>query len=197
MSDTDTLAETLEAPAETPPTPVPAFDVEAFKSELTATFESKLNERIAGVQSSYQKQLNEKDAELRELRVGTMSDSERARFEDQEAEEYIEQLERRATLAEIGRKYPDIAEAFEKLLGAESPEAQAEILLALVKPATLTPGTPESEPAELVPAVDPNNPAPQGGTATELRLPDGTPVTEESAEAFLKALGNTPIGGYR
>lgn len=197
MSDTDTLVET-EAPAATPPAPTPAFDVEAFKSELSESFTKTLNERIAGVQSSYQKQLNEKDDELRELRMGSMSDSERAHFEEEEQAEYVEALERRAVLAEIGQKYPSIAEAFNALIRAESPEEQAEILMKLVTPAAPAAApVPTPEPSDEVPAVDPNNPAPQGGTATENRLPDGTPVTEESAEAFLKALGNTPIGGYR
>lgn len=195
MSDPTTSTEEV-APAPTAPAVAPAFDVEAFKSELTSTFETKLNERIAGVQSSYQTQLNEKDRELHELRLGSMSDSERAEAEESEAEAYIEQLERRATLAEIGQKYPGISEAFKKLIGAESPEQQAEILLALTQ-ASQAPVAPAPEASELVPSVDPNNPAPTSGTPTGDRLPDGTPVTEESAIAFLTALGDTPISGYR
>lgn len=198
MSDTDTPAESTAPAEETPPaTAAPAFDVEAIKSELTASFEAKLNERIAGIQRSYQQQLNEKDAELREARLASMSDSEKARFEEDEGKAYLDSLERRVAIAEIGRKFPDIADSFEKLMGAETPEAQAEILQALRQAAvTAAPAAPAPEAGDEVPPVDPNNPAPPVGTPTQGRLPDGTPLTEEAAFAFLKALGDTPIGGY-
>lgn len=196
MSDPEAPTEVIAPATETPPAPAPVIDVEAIKSELTSSFDAKLNERIAGIQSSYQRQLNEKEEEIRTLKLGAMSDSERARFEEDEGKNYVADLEKRVVVGEIARKFPQIADAFEKLLGAESPEKQAEILLALTQPAA--PATPAApEPAENVPAVDPNNPAPTGGTATEARLPDGTPITEESAIAFLTALGDTPIGGYR
>jgi hypothetical protein len=194
VSDDPTNPES-DAPANTP-APAPTIDVEAIKSELTAAFTTTLNERIAGVQSGFQKQLNEKDAEIRRLRLGSMSDSERAKAEDDEAEAYVAELERKATILEITRKFPKVADAFEKLMGAESPEKQAELLLSFIEPAAPAP-TPEQEAEDEVPDVLPNNPAPKGGTQTGDRLPDGTPVTEESAMAFLKALGDTPIGGYR
>jgi hypothetical protein len=169
----------------------PAFDVAKIKSELVAAIDTKMNERIAGIQSSFQSQINERDQTIRELKLASLSEDERETVAEQEGEEYVAELERKVQLAELAEKYPDVVPHFKKLLASKTPEEQAEYLNSL-----LHPQAPEPEPEQQVPDVDPNNPAPTASASTGQRLPDGTPLTPEFAEQFLKSLGDTPISRW-
>lgn len=185
------------APASETPAPT-AFDPEAFKSslvtELTAQWESKMNERISGIQSSYQAQLNEKDEQLRQLQLASLSEVEQEQLLEQEAADYVEQMERELWLAkDASTKYPNAAAHIQKLFETGGDvAAYAEYLESVFRPAP----APEPEPAETVPDVDPNSPAPAQPTGATV-LPDGRVMTRELADQLLKSFGDTPIAQLR
>ena len=77
MSDETTQPESQAPAVETPPAATPVFDVAKIKSELVAALDVKMNERIAGIQSSYQAQINERDQTIRDLKLAAMSADER------------------------------------------------------------------------------------------------------------------------
>lgn len=185
---------TAEAPAQTAPA-TPAFDPEAFKASLLAEWEAKTNERISGVQSSFQKLLNEREEEIRQLKTASMSEDEREQLAEQEAAEYVEQLERQVWLAnEASKKYPKAAAHIQKLFEAGGDvAAYAEYLESVLNPA---PATPEPDPAEQVPDVDPNNP-PRTTSAGAFVLPNGQVLTEELARQTLAAFGDMPVSQVR
>ena len=191
MSDETTQPESQAPAVEGSPAATPAFDVEKIKSELVAALDEKMNERIAGIQSSYQAQINERDQKIRQLELNSMSEDERENAAEQEGEAYVAELERKVQLAEIGKKYPAVAQHFERLLAIQDGEKQAEYLASLLQPQA-----PQPEPEQQVPDVDPNNPAPTSSASTGQRLPDGTPLTPEFAEQFLKSLGNVPVAQW-
>jgi len=191
VSDETTQPESQAPAVEGSPAATPAFDVAKIKSELVAALDVKMNERIAGIQSSYQAQINERDQTIRDLKLAAMSADERESVTEQEGEAYVADLERKVRLAEIGKKYPAIAEQFEKLMNFSEGDQQAEYLASLLQPKA-----PEPEPEQQVPSVDPNNPAPTASRLTGDRLPDGTPMTAEFAEQFLKSLGDQPISRW-
>lgn len=188
---------TAPAPApETAAPATPAFDPEAFKASLFSEWEAKTNERISGVQSSFQKLLNEKEAELRELKTAAMSEEEREQFAEQEAQKYIEDLEFKVWLAsEANNKYSKAAPHIQKLVEMEGDvAAYAEYLESVLNPA---PAAAEPEPAETVPDVDPNSPAPAMADPRAVVLPDGRVLTKELADQILQGLGPTPIAQYK
>lgn len=191
MSDETTQPESQAPAEETSPAAAPAFDVEKIKSELVAALDTKMNERIAGIQSTYQSQINERDQEIRELKLATLSEDEREEVAEQEGEEYVAALEQQVRLAELAEKYPDVIPHFKKLLMSQTDEEQAEYLNSLLHPQATQP-----EPEQQVPEVDPNNPAPTSSPLTGYRMPDGTPLTPEFAEQFLKSLGDAPISRW-
>jgi len=191
VSDETTQPESQAPAAETPPATAPAFDVEKIKSDLVAALDVKMSERIAGIQSSFQTQINERDQTIRELKLASLSEDEREEVAEQEGEEYVAELERQVKLAELAEKYPKIVPHFKKLLASQTPEEQAEYLNSL-----LYPQAPEPEAEQQVPDVDPNNPAPTSSPLTGYRMPDGTPLTPEFAEQFLKSLGDAPISRW-
>lgn len=192
MSDETTQPESQVPAVETPPAAAPVFDVAKIKSELVAALDVKMNERIAGIQSAFQTQVNERDQTIRELKLAAMSADERETVTEKEGEAYVADLERRVKFAEIGKKYPPATmEAFEKLLKSSTEEEQVALFASLLQPKA-----PEPEPEQQVPDVDPNNPAPTASPLTGYRMPDGTPLTPEFAEQFLKSLGDQPIARW-
>lgn len=185
------------APAsETPATP--AFDPEAFKAQLLAEWEAKTNERISGVQSSFQKALNEKDAEIRELKTASLSEDEREQLADQEAQQEIEELRYKAWLYEdAAKRFPNAVPHIQKLFETKGDlPAFAEYLESALHP---TPATPEPEPAETVPDVDPNN-APRSAVAAGADSfvgEDGQVYTPELRQQILASLGNRSLAEIR
>lgn len=191
MSDETTQPEDQAPAIEGSPAATPEFDVAKIKSELVAALDAKMNERIAGLQSSYQEQINERDRKIRELELSSMSEDEQEDLAEQEGEAYVAELETKVRLAELAEKYPTVIPHFRKMLEAQTPEEQAEYLASLLQPKA-----PEPEPEQQVPDVDPNNPATSASSSTGYRMPDGTPLTPEFAEQFLKSLGDQPISRW-
>lgn len=180
-----------EAPAspETPATPAaPAFDPEAFLARI----DEKMNERVSGLQSVFDRKLNEYGSMIEELKTATLSEEEREQLSEQKASEYVEELERKVALAELGQKYSKAAPHIQKLFETQGDVAAfAEYLESTLNPA---PATPDPEPE--VPDVDPNRPAPSPAHAGPL-MPDGTVLTKELADSVLASFGDTPIATLR
>lgn len=190
MPDPENL--NVDAPASTPATP--AFDFEAFKASLVGELDQKVSERISGIQSVFDKKLNElRDTEIRPLKTANLSEEEREQLAEKEAAEYVETLERQVWLAnEASKKYPKAVPLIQKLFEAKGDlPTFAESLESLLSPAPATP-----EPADEVPEVDPNNP-PRVNPAGTFVLPDGQVMTKELADQILNSFGNTPIATLR
>jgi hypothetical protein len=154
------------------------FDPVAFKAEL----ESSFNQRIAGIQSGYQQQLNERDEQIRQLKTASLSEEEREQLAEQEATAYFEELEVRAAMADVIKDYGvDVANDLQKLFGAESMKDQAAFLASLRNPQA----APTQEPAASVPPVDANNPPPASNSAGSLI--DGQPMTDELRKQILQS----------
>ena len=188
----------LEGQPEAPAPSAPAsqvFDPEAFKASLFSEWESKTNERIAGVQSSFQKLLNEKEAEIRELKTATLSEDEREQLAEQEAQQYIEDLEFQVWLAnEANSKFKHAAPHIQKLFETRGDVAAfADYLEQALTPAA------QPEPEPQVPDVDPNNAPRVAPTASGDTFigPDGTPYTPELRKQILAAFGDTPFAQAR
>lgn len=182
-----------EAPAQDAPA-APAFDPEAFKAELFSQWEAKTNERISGVQSTFQKLLNEREDEIRQLKTATLSEEEREQLAEREAEQYVEDMETRLWLAtEAAQKYPKAAGHIQKLVESKGDVASFAEYLESV----LNPPAPEQEPEAQVSDVDPNRPAPKnpGGL---IQMPDGQgAMTEEMADRILASFGNRSLDSIR
>ena len=182
-----------EAPAAAPAgaTPaVPAFDPTAFEAKIA----SLLDQRIAGVQSSYQKQLNERDEEIRTLKTASLSEDEREQLAEQEGQEYLENLERQVWLAtEASKKYPKASAHIQKLFEANGDVASfAEYL-----ESALNPTPPAPEPAEIVPEVDSNNPPRNAVAGPNDLVLNGQVLTAEMQKQILDGFGNASLAEIR
>jgi hypothetical protein len=181
MSDDSTQDGQAEASA---PAPAQPPDTEAIKAELRSELTAEFDTRVAGFQTV----INQKDEEIRQLKTASLSEEEREQLAESEKDRRIADLEEQVALAKVAKENPQIGEVFQQLAKAESYEEQAAILLKLATPAP----PPEPEPA--APSdVDMNNPNPTVGEIAG-RMPDGTPITGESAWEALKRLGPTPLG---
>lgn len=153
-----------------------------------------MDERIAGIQRGYQEQINARDETIRELKIGSMSDEDRAQLEADERAQREAELVTENWLLRKQSEDAELAEIFGKMLKAEDPDDQWK-LMAEFKTALKGAGTPEPEAS--VPDVDPNRPAPKLPGATTGHLPDGTPITDDIAIQALKALGDRPTAEIR
>ena len=163
------------------------FDPAALEAKLLAQFD----QRIAGVQSGYQQQINERDERIRELETASLSEEERDELAEQEAEQYVSQLEMQVALQNLSEQYPKAAPHLRKLIEFGSAEEQAQYLEQLFAPAES-----ESEPAENVPPVDANNPSTPVDESTFIS-PDGQPMTKEMRKRLLESFGDTPLASIR
>jgi len=174
-----------EPVAGNPAAPAQGFDPAALEASLLAKFD----ERIAGIQSGYQQQLNERDQRIRELESASLSEEEREELAEKEAEEYVSQLEMRVALQDLSEKFPKAAPHLQKLIQFGSAEEQAQYLESLFAP-------PEPEPAEAVPPVDTNNPSPVASNESVLNF-DGQQLTAEARKRILESFGDTPLANLR
>ena len=160
-----------EAPATAPAsesTPAP----ESGKPEwLTPEVEAWANQRIAGVQSGYQSQVNAAQeqaraaavqaAELeRRLNLSQMTEEEREQQALTDADAFVEALEEKARFIDMidsGMSVEDVM-----LLRQAASASTADELLALLKGQSAQP-----EPAAQVPPTDPNNPPASPPAASE------------------------------
>lgn len=176
----------------TPPAPAPV-DAETLRAELRAEFEAAMNKRVSGLQSTYQEQINEREAEIRRLKTATMSEDEREQARIEEEESRIRSLETENWLLKQSSQHPDAVTAFQRLLSAEDNEAQlavlVEILSARQPAAPAVPAAPEAE--TLVPDIDPNNPARAVAPGTPIG-PGGQIMDKAFRHSFLKNLTEWP-----
>jgi hypothetical protein len=110
-------------------------------------------------------------------------------------ESYLNLLSQRLALAEAARRAPKAAALLARVLDGEDTDQLIEAL-ALVQP-SLPPA--ELDELDDVPDVLSVNPGPNYQTFdATARLPNGTPITAESAERFLRGLGTqVPTAEYR
>lgn len=195
MPDPENPSVTAPATPEGAAPATPAFDFEAFKASLATEFEQKMSERISGLQSVYDKKLNERDEQIRQLKTATLSEEEREQLAEKEATEYVEKMERELWLArEASQKFPKAAPLLQKLFEANGDvESFAQSLEAVLNPAPVTP-----EPEEEVSEVDPNNPprTPVAG-ANDFIGPDGQVYTPELRRQILESLSGTTLAQLR
>lgn len=181
-----------DAPAPQAPA-TPAIDVEAIKAELMAQFDAKLNERVSGIQSVYQKQLNERDEQIRQFQAASMSEEELEQLAIQEQEERVAALEAENWLLQQSQKSPKAAELFKQVLDFEDPNEQFAFFEQLAERLTTeAPKTPSEEPKVQVPDSDPNNPATfysQGGDVLNL---NGKTYTNDQIDDMLKNMASWP-----
>lgn len=178
-----------EAPASQPAQP--AFDPEAFKAEMAKL----MDQRVAGVQSTLQSQINERDEVIRELKTANLSEDEREQLAEQEAQAYIDNLEFQVWLAnEANKKFSKAAPHIQKLAELDGDvTAFAEYLEAALSPAL------EPEPEPVVSDVDPNN-APRTPVAAgpdSYIGPDGQVMTPELRKQILAGFGNMSLAEIR
>lgn len=182
MSD-DTQPQ-VEAPAQPPAAPAPA----PASVSLTPEIEALLNERIAGVQRTFQQQLNDRDERIRQLQSASLSEEEREQLAAEERDEELARLETENWLLKQSQKNPKAAEAFQKVLEADDPDAQFEYIASLLAASTPAPA-PTPEPETQVPDVDPNNPPIYSQSNQDtITLPDGRVITEADADRILAGL---------
>lgn len=177
------------APATTPA--VPAFDFEAFKAE----FDSKMDQRISGLQSTYDRKLAERDAIIEQLKTANLSEDEREQLAASEASEHVKSLETQLWLAsEASKKYPTAASHLQKLIETDGDVvAFAEYLESALKPA------PAPEPEPVISDVDPNNAprTPVSLASDSFVGPDGQVYTAELQRQILEGFGSMSLAEIR
>jgi hypothetical protein len=160
-------------------------DIEKIKADLKAELQAEMDKRVGGFQTV----INQQRDELAQLKNATLSEEERDELVQDEKDNRIAELESQIAVAAVAAKYPAIGDVYLKLLNAQSEEEQAQILLNMVQ----APAAPPVEP-EAPAAVDSNNPAQTVGDIIG-RLPDGTPLTGDTAWEMLRKMGPGPAAG--
>ena len=154
-----------------------------------------MSERISGIQSVFDKKLNERDEMIRQLKTATLSEEEREQLAEKEATDYVTKLEQEVWLArEASQKFPKAAPLIQQLFEANGDvESFAAKLESVLNPAPATP-----EPVEEVSEVDPNNPprVPVVG-ANDFVGPDGQVYTPELRRQILESLSGTTLAQIR
>jgi hypothetical protein len=175
MADNDIPAgQQQEAPAETPAPLTPEQIAEVVTKAIDA--------RIPGLQSGYDKRINELETQVRQSNMDE-DEIEAEATQNLRAQLAAEQAKSAGLIA--AQKYPDAFPVWDKLNAAESAEDQLKTisdLLAAAAPAA--PPSDEGAPAEPPPpAVDPNNPR------TDQAL-DANGMDAEKASRIIGAFGN-------
>lgn len=162
-----------DAPATTPATPANpesgAMDFEKFKTEFLNEINKTIDTRFSGFQSiidrrdkNVESKWKAYDETLKELKSRTLSDEEREQLEQRAEAEEFAALKAENELLKLGKEYePEIVDTFTKLLQAETPRDQLEIMKAFRTGTTSEPPTPPAnQPTPATPSgnVDPNNP---------------------------------------
>lgn len=175
---------TPEAPAQ--PAPV-AQSAPQVDPAIAAFFEAKMSERISGLQSGYQKQINDlaaAKAELEnQLKIASMSEEEREQQAEADAEAYLDSLESYRNIGILREQYPgQKGDLLAQIYQASSPDEIAAVLDSLL--------TPAPDASSQVPPVDPNNPpatSPAVATGSML-MADGQVYTKEMRQKILSDL---------
>lgn len=146
--------------------PVGALDLDKFRNELLGAVNESFDTRFKG----FQKMLTKRDQQIAELETkvqqanrSTLTEEEQTALDVSEKDAQIARLQMALELRELEKEFPDVAPHYERILEADSPRAQMEILKEV-----LTPKAPESEQPANAPeptnrsSVDPNSPADTG-----------------------------------
>ncbi len=174
-------------PAQTPVAPANpeqgSLDFEKFKTELMGEVTKALDTRFSGFQSIIDKRDTESKKQwkayqetLNELKSRTLSDEEREQLEAKAGSQELEALRMENELLKMKDEYgPEIVSTFERLLSAETPRDQLEIMKAFRSPneQPQQPATQPESPATPSAPVDPNNPvseAPVDGSDWEAQF---------------------------
>jgi hypothetical protein len=139
-----------------------------------------------------QREISERDEEIRKLKTASMSEEDRAQLEIEERQRRDEALELENWLLRKGRENPKAAEFLE---GVFARMEDLDDLYSFVN-GTLAPAAPAAPPAEpddstQVPDIDPNSPAPRVNPGTPIG-PSGQVMDKAFRENFLKSLTEWP-----
>lgn len=152
---------TGEPAAADPGAGVGTLDLEKFKSEILGAVNSSFDERFKGFQKTLSKRdqkVEELERQLREANRVDLTEDERVALDVQEKDAQIARLQMALELKELSSEFPDVAPHFSRILEADSPRAQMEILQSVLHPKKEE--TAQEQPSEQAqPAsVDPTNP---------------------------------------
>lgn len=184
MPDDDDLATLLAegTPAdpvsdEAPETPVPAEGIEKSEDRIKG-FQRLLSSRDVELKET-RAALTQMQSAIEEMKLGSMSEEERASFKAQKETEELVALRQKLAIYELASEYPEEVPVYRKLLDAKDAIEQLRILRELRSP------VPVKAEAEPVPdEIEPNNPRrTQKGEVLE----DGSVMTDELAERMLKS----------
>lgn len=167
-------------------------DIEALMSQV-----AEREARIKGFQTALNRKDEERkklEREIEELKTAGLSDDERAQLRDEKLKAENERLRQENELLKLSSDYGDEMPYFQKLLSASSAQEQLEVMRELragIKNAQASaPAAPAGNEGN-VPDVLPNNP-PRASDQGYIALPDGTPMSEQMADAILRRI---PAGG--
>lgn len=188
MTDLDPTQTPEGTPAPAAPAPAPAVDVEAIKAELAAQFNTQMEDRIKG----FQRMLNERDEQLRQLQAASLSEEEQEQLAIQEQEQRAQALEAENWLLRKAQENAEAAKLFKEVIEIEDPEEQFGYFAALAQ--RLSAPAPEApEPEVQVPDSDPNNPATFYGTpGAEVLTLGGKTYTPSQIDEMLKGMTSWP-----
>lgn len=168
------------APAETP-----ALTAEDIQRLVNDQVQSLVTQRISGIQSVYDKQLAEANKKIRALQEDPDG---YGATQNVELERQLQDAQRQLDAMKVARQYPDVAPVFEAIMGADSAEAQLEILSAFVQGRAAPASAPAQEPQPRQQAtadapVDPNRPL-EGGPRGSADAMDGA-----TAQSIIDSFG--------
>ena len=152
---------------------VGSLDLDKFKNDILGAVTSSFDERFKGFQKIMAKrdsQIDELARKIEEANRSDMTDEQRTALEDQEKDAQIARLQMQLELRELEREFPSVAPVFDRILKAETPREQLEILNEAFAPRQEQPEqTPEPTAQGGNSSVDPNAPADTGidGLAAE------------------------------
>ncbi len=178
----------------TPASPTPVITAEEIDKLIERKAQERSDQRVAGLQSVFDKKLSAIQAEIRKSnRQSAGLDDEDPRVAELEAE--LAQARREAAMERAAGKYPDAFPLYKQIIDIEDPDAQLAALTqwAQQQRTPLTPVvTPEPEPqAPPTPPVDLNNPPRQQVTGVDVAVIDGKSVAM-NADFVQRALGFLP-----
>lgn len=146
--------------------PVGSLDLDKFRDELLSSVTGEFDKRFSGFQKTLAKRdekISELERMVQEANRADLTEDQRTALDVQEKDAQIARLQMALELKELEREFPQAGPVFGKILEADSPRAQMEILNELLSPRGEETPTEQPEAQPTPASVDPNNP-PDTGT---------------------------------
>lgn len=195
------MADALAAPSEptapaTPPAPAITPEIEAL---IAQRVQALSDQRIAGLQSVFDKKLAEMSKEQSKLRRQLLPEEDITQEDDSDTARENAELKRQLALVELAQRFPKAGVVYKQLMGLGTLDEQVEFLeqqfAAQVPPAAPAPTPPAPTPdVDLdVPDIDMNRPAPRQDAGYIVH--DGVRMTDEIAQQILASATSWPKYG--